>query len=203
MNEQIFWDYMSPAGWWTAGQGRHGDGEPHCSEACVRLKLSFTRTNSGIFCWFSRCLISSCSYWKKKHITTKTSLGSKIIALLRQYLDCYGLMLSRCCYEQQLHGQKLPEEAETRESFLAWLLLKRLAQFLFANFPYIFIFSHWARNNEQTTQPAFIWRDFFFSTLLLIGFGRIEETGWCTAPHRGVTRVASCTNMEPELLLPG
>lgn len=162
MNEQIFWDNMSPAGWRTAGQGRHGVGEPHCSEACVRLKLSFTRTNSGIFCWFSRCLISSCSYWKKKHTTTKTSLGSKIVALLRQYLDCYGMMLSRCCCEQQLHGQKLPDEAETRESFLAWLLLKRLAQFLFANFHYIFIFSHWARNNEQTTQPAFIWRDFFF-----------------------------------------
>lgn len=46
-------------------QERHGDGDSHCSEACVRLKLSFTRTNSGIFCWFSRCLISSCSYWKR------------------------------------------------------------------------------------------------------------------------------------------
>lgn len=28
--------------------------------------MSLTRTNSGIFCRFSRCLISSCSYWEKQ-----------------------------------------------------------------------------------------------------------------------------------------
>lgn len=165
MNEQIFWDNMSPAGWWTSGQGRHGDGEPHCSEACVRLKLSFTRTNSGIFCWFSRCLISSCSYWKKKHITTKTSLGSKIVALLRQYLDCYGLMLSRCCYEQQLHGQKLPEEAETRESFLAWLLLKRFGTVSICQFSLYFHLLTLSKKQWADNTTGFHLKRFFFSPL--------------------------------------
>lgn len=53
--------------------GAHGSG------VCVRLRLSLTRTNSGIFCWFSRCLISSCSYWrKKKKKLSKALLQSKL-----------------------------------------------------------------------------------------------------------------------------
>lgn len=51
------------SGWWEPrGLTAQMSAWPHCSNVCVRLRLSFTRTNSGIFCWFSRCLISSCSY---------------------------------------------------------------------------------------------------------------------------------------------